>query len=161
MIKVRVTHGKHQPAGKASYYDGLFAGYRLLPVGVYFIITNDGERYILTDTGKQKMAVKATDHQALYHRLMSYGIANIIDYVALQSQSLSCFSVANVHEYSSPESYSDEISAIYLREYQSMPAVYQMKYDITVEGVRHEIKAEFYYTKVNDKMPKIRDYHNS
>ena len=80
---------------------------------------------------------------------MSYGIANIIDCVALQSQSLSCFSVANVHEYSSPESYSDEISAIYLREYQSMPAVYQMKYDITGEGVRHEIKAEFYYTKVN------------
>jgi len=38
VIKVQVARGTVQQANKSAYYDSLFADYRLLPFGTYFII---------------------------------------------------------------------------------------------------------------------------
>ena len=165
VIKVQVTSGTLQQGDKAAYYDKLFAEYRLLPFGTYFIVTIDGEKYILMNRGQgdgnympRKSAVKAADSPALYDRLMSYSIERIIDYAPFKGSDITCFEVSNVREYSIPVSGMPNWANIFLREYNSKPGAYLMKYENEPENMRREIKAEFYYSRVNSKVPKLNDY---
>ena len=166
VIKVQVMAKKTQQGNKASYYDTLFAEYRLLPFGTYYIVTasdvgtDNGEIVILSDAGegdgqmrRKKTKVKAADNPALYDRLLSYGIDRIIDYTAFKGDNISCFEAANIREYSVPDGDMTEWARIYLREYKSKPGGYLMKTEIAADGVKTERKADFYYTGVKVKAP--------
>jgi hypothetical protein len=147
VIKVEIT----------SHGEGVdwTAEIELLPFGTYYIITESGENYILTERDGQKSAVRASDATALYDKLMSYGIERLIDYDAFKQDGISCYEAARVREYSTLSS-TAYFPGIYLREYQSRPGAYYME---TNDGYRHIIEAYFHYSKVNSTAPRLGDYH--
>ena len=153
VIKVNVKPS-HVPA---SPVDFIKAEINSLPFGTYYIITENGETYILIEADKKKSAVKVADNKTLYDKLLSYGIEKIIDYNAFKRNDVSCYEAAKVREYSTPDPDGMEgYPGNYLREYQSMPGGYYIKVDRG--GYKHEIKADFYYSKVNSKIPQLSDY---
>ena len=164
MIKVQVSPDKTQQGNRASFYEKLFEEYRLLPFGLYYIITENGETCILMNSGqgdgnymKKKSTVKASENKALYEKILSYGMDKIIDYKAFKGNNVSCYEAAGVREYSTPGE-RDYWTDVYLREYQSKPGGYLMKYDIPKEDIRREIKADFYYSGIDKKLPKINEF---
>ena len=167
VIKVDVSPVLNQPASAPNFYGSLFTEYRLLPYGTYYIVTEDGETYILMDTGiangtkianRTKSVVRASDNPMLYDKLLSFGIERIIDYDAFTGGDISCYEAAGVREYSAPLSYDASVSGIFLREYESKPVSYQMVHENNDEGTRHFIRTDFHYLGVNNKTPKLSDY---
>ena len=142
--------------GTSDFYDRVFAEIDLLPFGTYHIITEDGERYILTENPKS--AVRAADNPALYDKLMSFSIERIIDFEELKRNDLSCFEAGRVREYSTADKDMGHLgyAGMFLREYESTPGGYLMKYH--ADDILHEIRAMFFYSKVNSKIPRISDY---
>jgi hypothetical protein len=125
-----------------------------LPFGTYYIVTEDGETYILMETDEQKSAVRAADASALYDKLLSYGIERLINYNAFKQDSISCYEAARVREYSTLSN-TAYFPGIFLREYQSMPGGYYMEQS---DGYRHIIEAYFHYSRVNSTVPRVNDY---
>jgi len=50
----------------------------------------------------------------------------------------------------------EQRAGVFLREYDSIPGGYMMKY--YTDNLLHEIRAMFHYTKVNSTAPKLSDY---
>ena len=153
IIKVQVIPQETVLADRALFYESLFFDFRLLPFGVYYIITENEERYILMYTGRfdgnyrrERTVARAADNMPLYNRLMSYSIENIINVDAFMDvrDDIACFEVSGgMREYSTLDfgDYSD----IFLRELNSVPAAYRMKYTFEAENLRREIRALFSY----------------
>lgn len=166
VIKVEVTPKRAEKAKNETHYNKLFTDLHLLPFGTYYIVTENDEKHILIDSGagdgqenKTKTAIRATDNKALYNKLMSYGIEQIIDYKTIQKKDVSCYEFAKVREYSSPSSTLQGVSEFHLRVYDSKPGRYLMRNDNTKEKIYHEILCDFYYSGVNKKLPKRSEYN--
>jgi len=171
LIKIQIIPQEIVLSDRAIFYESLFRNYHLAPFGIYYIIPIDGEKHILMYSGqidgnymRKRSVVRARDNMALYNKLMSYSIENIIDYTALRNKNdLECFQVSGgMREYSTQDADSENYSDIYLRVLRSMPAAYLMKYDISRDNLRRRISAEFSYNdrRINKTVPLMSDFLN-
>ena len=141
--------------GTSAFYDRVFEEIDLLPFGTYHIVTEDGEKYILTE--QPKSAIRAADNPVLYDKLMSFSIERIIDFEELKNSNLACFEAGRVREYSASNIFGlSPYAGMFLREYEAIPGGYLMKYHD--DDFLHEVRAMFFYTGVNSRVPRINDY---
>ena len=169
LFKIQVIPQEVNLSDRALFYESLFRNYRLIPFGIYYIANIDGERYILMYSGRfdgnymrEMSAIRVSANMALYNRLMSYSIENIIDFQALRNRGeVECFQVSGgMREYSIRDENSEDHSDVFLRELRAMPAAYLMKFELPNDNLRRQIKAQFSYNdrRINSNVPLLSDY---